>query len=367
MCTLGGPVDRTYTINPRHMRVNYPTHLPEFDQLTPTYGKWSEVALEYTKVRIRIGEASREIVDALPLGCGGIESLPYSKAAALDRLFEQILTDISSVSANDYIYNSADEIAGRVALQQSLGKLALSARRARLLRPLLQAKNLPRQFDTLRRRCLDSTEVVIDIASAVLRDAGDTPGPTGSHVVSKARRGPYRGGLAINHLFAACAILATDPALRAGGAQGFPGADAGTERRRAALANACRLLEKAGEKSAMAAGMVRRLVSVLRKHRVHGVATGFHETLGSGASAIPNQESAFTTQLQAPGERQILSEPTSFIASQQQPAPPNWGDGIVDPDGMGGIWNDFLGMNPTDDGWQQLFSDLDSFADGGVY
>lgn len=368
----GGPINRTYAVNPKHMRVNLPTHVPGSDQLIPMYGEWSEEVVLHMMLRIRIGEASREIADALPLGSGGIETLPYPQAAALDGLFESIKNDLPSVSSKvDETYPD-DEVAQRVAMQRSLGKLCLYARRARLLRPLLQANNLPRQFETLRKTCLDSTEVVMDIASRFLSEAVDSPGPTGPHVATSARHIPYRGGLVINHLFVACAVLATDPALRGGGGgggpEGGPDADAGTERRRAALANACRLLEKTGEKSAMAASVVRRLVSVLRKHHVSVVEAECHRPVGSGMFSVPAQESAHDPQPRAPTEQQVvMTEPTSFVASQQQPFASDWGYEMVDPNGLSGIWNDFLGTIPTDDGWQQLFADLDSSPGGGLY
>ncbi|ROV95207.1 hypothetical protein VMCG_08564 [Cytospora schulzeri] len=363
----GGPINKAYTVNPKHMRVNLPTYIPGSDQLIPLYGAWSEVVVLHMNVRIQVGQVCRQITDALPLGSGGIETLPYSRVAALDSLYEHILINIpSAFSKLDENYPD-DEMARRVALQGSLGRMSLYARRARLLRPLLQANNLPRQFDTLRKTCLDSTEVVMDIASRILSDAVDSPASAGSRVATDSRRSPYRGGLLINHLFMACTVLATDPALRGDGPEGSPNTDAGTERRRAALANACRLLEKTGEKSAMAAGMVRSLVSVLRKHHVHVVETGGPGALGSRTFAMPDQKSAQKPQPQAPIEQQVTKEPQSFVASQQQPVPPDWGYEMVDPNGLSGIWNDFLGMNPADDGWQQLFTDLDSSAGGSIY
>lgn len=366
MSASGGPTHRTYTVNPKHMRVNLPTHVPGSDQLVPLYGAWSEDVVLHMMLRIRIGEVSRETADALPLGSGGIETLPCSRIAALDRMYENIITDMPSIFAGVDETCPDDEAARRVALQRSLGRLSLYARRARLLRPLLQANNLPRQFDVLRRTCLDSTEVVMGIASRFLGEAVHSPGSTGPHGGKDSRRIPYRGGLVINHLFVACAVLATDPALRGDGSESSP--DAGTERRRAALANACRLLDKTGEKRVMAANMVRRLVTVLRKHRVHVVDAGSHRPLGTETLAVPDQEPARGLQIQASVEQQaMITEPTSFVTSQQQPVPPDWEYGLGDSDGLNGIWNDFLRTNPTDDGWQQLFADLDSSEGGGMY
>ncbi|KAK2614922.1 hypothetical protein N8I77_001711 [Diaporthe amygdali] len=357
--SMGGPSDRIYNVNPRHMQVNYPQFIEESDQMIHAYGAWSEMALLHTNMRIRLGEICRQVVDALPLGSGNIDNLPYSKIVALNRLYEQLELDIPAVIPTADI-SSSDTTAQRLALQRSIGMLSLNARWARLLRPLLQASSLPKQFEVFRKRCLNSTETVIHIASTILSAAVDSPSSTNSGGGRMNSRSPYRSGLVINHLFMACAILATDPALRDNTGTGRSmHTDAGTERRRSALANACRLLEKAGEKSEMAVAMVRRLVSVLRKHQVHGVEV---PPTMPGALDMPDESS-----VQKPQQTLPMADLSVVPVGQQQDVTYGWGcnAGMMDPIGLGGIWNEFLETNPTDDGWQQLFADLDSFA-GGV-
>lgn len=365
---MGGPSGRIYTVNPRHMQVNYPRYIANFDPMIIMYGTWAETALLHTSMRIRLGDICRQVVDALPLGSGDIDSLPYSKIAGLDRLFEQLQLDIPTVMSRVDM-SSLDATTQKLALQRSIGSLSLNARWARLLRPLLQANNLPKQFETFRKRCLNSTETVIDIASSILSAAVDSPDSScSSSSRMPSRRSPYRSGLIINHLFMACAVLATDPALRENAGTGeSTRADAGTERRRSALANACRLLEKAGEKSDMAAAMVRRLVGVLKKHRVHGVESDSRslrtdDASASGKPAAPGQN---LTQRQQQGLP--MTDNSMALASQQQVIPSGWAFDMSmnDPIGVGGIWDGFFETTPTDDGWQQLFADLDSFA-GGV-
>lgn len=365
---MGGPSGRIYTVNPRHMQVNYPHYIADSDPMVAMYGAWAETALLHMNMRIRLGEICRQVVDELPLGSGDVDHLPYSKIAALDRLFEQLQLDIPTVVSTAEM-NSLDATAQTLAFQRSIGTLSLNARWARLLRPLLQANNLPKQFEVFRKRCLNSTETVIEIASTILSAAVDSPSSTDSgNNRMPSRRSPYRSGLVINHLFMACTVLATDPALRENaGAGTTTHADAGTERRRAALANACRLLEKAGGKSGMAAAMVRRLVGVLRKHRVHGVESGgrslrTEDASVTGMHAAPDQSSVQKLQQSLP-----MAELSAAPAGQQPGIPQGWGfdAAVMDPVGLGGIWDEFFETNPTDDGWQQLFADLDSFA-GGV-
>lgn len=52
-------------------------------------------------------------------------------------------------------------------------------------------------------------------------------------------------------------------------------------------------------------------------------------------------------------------DPSGFPA-----APQNWAYDLMDPNGLTGIWNDFLGTNPTNIGWEQLFSELDYMSGG---
>jgi hypothetical protein len=366
---MGGPSGRIYTVNPRHMQVNYPHYIADSDPMIAMYGAWAETAVLHMNMRIRLGDICRQVVDALPLGSGDIDNLPYSKIAALDRIFEQLQIDIPTVISTADM-SSLDATTQKLALQRSIGTLSLNARWARLLRPLLQANNLPKQFEVFRKRCLNSTETVIDIASSILSAAVDSPGSIDSDSSRMtSRRSPYRSGLIINHLFIACTVLATDPALRENAStEESTRADAGTERRRSALANACRLLEKAGEKSGMAAVMVRRLVGVLRKHRVHGVESdgrGLRNDDASGSgkpTTAPDQDSMQELQ-QAPP----MTDDSMATAGQQQGILNGWGFDMdmMDPIGLGGIWDEFFETEPTDDGWQQLFADLDSFA-GGV-
>lgn len=364
---MGGPSGRIYTVNPSHMQVKYPQYIADSDPLIAAYGEWAETALLHLNMRTRLADICRQVVDALPLGSADIDRLPYAKVAALDQLFEKLHLDIPIVIPTADM-SSLGHATQKLALQRCLGTLSLNARWARLLRPLLQANNLPKQFEVFRKKCLKSTETVLDIASSILSATVDSPGSTdsgSSHTTS--RRSPYRSGLIINHLFIACTVLATDPALRENAAtEDSTRADAGTERRRSALANACRLLEKAGEKSDMAATMVRRLISVLRKHRVHGVR--------DGRSLRTDDASTFDKRT-APGPNTVQEMPQSPAVTnnsmaplgEQQGAPISWEFGMetMDPVGFGGILDEFFEAIPTDGGWQQLFADLDSFA-GGV-
>lgn len=190
---MGGATDRVYTINPKHMKVNRPQHLAEFEVPGSPHGPWSSISVIFINARIRIAEISRDTVDSMPLGSGDIDSLSYPQIAALDKKFEQLIADwpvqgcapatVSSRSKPSTPLTNltlpADTTARRLAVRQLVGLLSLHARRAKLLRPLLQIRDMPRKFEPFRAQCLRSAEDVMGLASSVLSEAVDTPDSQG--------------------------------------------------------------------------------------------------------------------------------------------------------------------------------------------
>lgn len=203
---MGGNFDRVYNVNPKHMRVNHPRHIPECtDHTVPSFDDWPEAVIMHMNVRIRLAEALRETVDALPLGSGDVDTLSYSKIVVLDRHFEQILADYPFFDIKN-LSNDADS--KRIALQRASGWISIQARRARFLRPFIQIQHVPEKFDRFRRQCFSAAQNVVETASSVLSEAVDTPSSERSEMQdsyrrsagSTSRRTPYHSGLLINHV-----------------------------------------------------------------------------------------------------------------------------------------------------------------------
>lgn len=194
---------RIYTINPKHMRVNRPHHIPYSDEFAN--GLWSESAVVHMILRLRLADVCREIADTLPLGSGDLDTVPYSTIAALDHKFEEILTDLPTFDSP--AANASNHVQQRMITQRYIGTLAVHARRARLLRPLLQIKDLAPKFHVFRRKCFDSVEAVMNIASRLLSQTVDSPASnTGmSGYTTPMNRSPHRSGLIINHVCISCA------------------------------------------------------------------------------------------------------------------------------------------------------------------
>lgn len=200
---MGGSLDRIYSVNPRHMRVDYPRSLSKLTDLgVDSLNDWPEAIIMHMNVRIRLAEVLRETVDALPLGLGDVETLPYSKIAALDKGFEQILNDYPPFDAETA---PVDAVSKRVVLQRAVGFLSIQARRARFLRPFIQIKEMPEKFKIFRRQCLSAAQNVMETASRMLSETVATPSSVTSEkhtpsVESKFYRSPYHSGLLINHV-----------------------------------------------------------------------------------------------------------------------------------------------------------------------
>lgn len=186
---MGGVMDRIYAINPKHMHVNRPHYIPAPDELTN--GLWSEPAVLHLTLRIRLADICRETADALPLG-SDLVTVPYSKIAALDRLFHDLLVDMPALEAP---VPMANHLSKRLATQRAIGILSVHARRARLLRPLLQVKDLAPRFQVFRRTCYQSVEAAIDISSRLL-SANLNSLPSPPELATAANRSP----LIINHV-----------------------------------------------------------------------------------------------------------------------------------------------------------------------
>lgn len=195
---MGGATDRIYAINPNHMKVNYPSHIAGSETPGSVHGAWSELSVQHMNARIRIGEICRDIADAMPPGSGDVDTLPYSKVAALDRKFEQLVADWSLQEPP--FSSSSDPAARRIALQRSVGILSVHARRARLLRPLLQIDDVAEKFEPFRRQCLTSARAVIEIASSALSETVDTPGLQSGDNGVPGPKSPYVNGIVITHV-----------------------------------------------------------------------------------------------------------------------------------------------------------------------
>ncbi len=354
----GEPLDRTYTINPQHMLVRHPRNMNDDDlgrcDDSAVFPKDVPTEMSFFIQRINLAETCRGVADTLPLGAVTITELSLELLGQIDNLFEDGLARFPPFMALDAVLPTAPAY---FPLQRASIHMGFHARRARLFRPFLDPGVKPHHA-RFRSSCLRSALAVLQIASNLLRQSMD-PMPPRPHDISSLPESlaPHRSGTVINHLFMACAVLATDPALGAR-ADARPH-DLETETRRGALADACRLLERAGEGSPIAASVMSRLVAVFRLHSVHGVHVGQSQGQGQRELQAGRGETVQPPALVSPlvvgsgavpgaGFTMTGADPFCLV-----------GQDIFD---VNGLWDDFISAMPGGDGWGPLFADLDSFC-----
>lgn len=374
----GGPLDGTYGIHPRHMRVAKPRNLNDSDLAVAVDGLAHppEVPTQMSPFlqRIQLSEVCRAVVDGYPPGQAEISD--YEKVLALDQLFEQMLVSSPPAMA---LHAPVPSGAPRLfCLQRATIYLGFHSRRARLHRPFLMRKDTDGRPGDLRYHrsreiCVQSARTVLSISMALLeKSLKEPPNPQQPipHILDhdgheNCPGSPvHRMGVVINHLFTACAVLALDSSLRMNRNEEQPNQAADGDVQDA-LTCACHLLAAIGKESAVAAGLVRGLTGVLRRYRikikgadrwpeVHALGPQFDATsVGCGkppigTAAQPSEDSVHLSN----------NNKTAAAGVYQQPVD---AEDVVASFGLDHLWDDFLGSELLSEDWDQIVTGLDSY------
>ncbi|KAB5530273.1 hypothetical protein GE09DRAFT_386008 [Coniochaeta sp. 2T2.1] len=385
LSTMGGPLDRTYQVHPRHMMVHYPRNV-NLDDLSTTFPASTVTDMTYFLLRTRLAEVCRKVADALPLGSPEIDSLPYDQVLAIGQLFEDAWTAMPPVFAIDTPLHP--DTPPSAMTDRQIVTLAFHARRARIFRPFLlpeqprPGRNLDPRRARFRSLCLQSARSVLRIASALLLKSIEE---------SEASPWPlplmHRSGCVISHLFMACVVLATDTKLiHTNGDDVF---NWEVEAIRIELSDARLVLERVAEKSNMASSLVSKLIGVLKRHSGHTVVASSMKkqpeearyaggmTTPSGTDTTTSQGTASANSTLTPNIEAVAPDWTEKQPSGCDPADPvdgpegnstefGW-DSATNTDyynnpALDGIeWAALMGNGFTDaDSWGQLFADLDT-------
>lgn len=387
LSTMGGPLDRTYRTHPRHMMVHLPRNVND-DDLSTVLPADTITDTTYLLLRIRLADVCRQVVDFLPIGGSDVEGLPYEQVLAISQLFSDAMASMPPSFALDAPMQP--DAPPSSAVDRQIFHLAFHARLARILRSFLvtpdhpsPGRNTDPRCSSFRSMCLRSARAVLKTGSSLLHRPPEDSRPR-LWPVSRT----HRNGCVICHMFMACVILATDPKT-APGQEPDPEAEA----IRLELANARRLLERVGETSPIAAGLVGRLVGILKRHCVQ--AAGDHrpprrENAPEAATAsstadgtiygAPSGTRALGIPLYAAGgtavdpikgvAEQQLQHPSPYLLNPQQaelPQAASWdidgGAGDFSSQVLDGIeWAALMGGAGSTgaDSWGQLFADLDA-------
>ncbi|KAJ8129813.1 hypothetical protein O1611_g3816 [Lasiodiplodia mahajangana] len=343
---VGGPLDGTYTIQPRHFVVNRPRNLNDND-LSQSDEKLTYPLNVITNVscflqRIRLGEICREMMDARAPRLLDVEITDFNTVMSLDSLFERVLAEMPP-----FLRKGAPIPEGaplHTAQQRDLVLLCFNFRRARLHRPfLLHDTDNPRN-EPSRRQCISSARTVLSLSIDML----EGPSAVGqNHDFGNPLA--YRTGLVISGMFMACAILALNAGIiwsrSTGDARANAQSSDASEEMRGEITRACRVLAKAGEKSTFAANLLRNLVGVLKQYSMKEI----DDLVSLPTTSNPNTECNI--------DNNDMTSPTCATRGRSQ----SIGDTVNLADNYT-MWNDFFATMPEMEGYDQLFAGLDYYC-----
>ncbi|KAI0458903.1 hypothetical protein F5B21DRAFT_511727 [Xylaria acuta] len=339
---VGGPLDGTYTVQPRHFVVNRPRNMNDNDLSqnddTLTYPLNVLTQMSCFLQRIRLGEICREMADARAPGLLDVEITDFNTVASLDLLFERALAEMPS-----FLHKGAPVPQGaplHLTQQRDLILLCYHFRRARLHRPFLLHDTDNPRHEPSRRQCICSARIVLSISMEMLEgpSAVDQDQDFGNPLA-------YRVGLVISSLFTACASLALNVGLIWNRATGDERTNDASSELQSEITRACRVLAKAGEKSTFAANLLRNLVGVLKQYSVKEIDDLVPAPANSNLDTeygVGNNDNAFQTY-SAREQSQSIGDPI------------NLADNFT-------MWNEFLTTLPEMEGYGQLFAGLDYYC-----
>lgn len=387
LSNMGGSWNQTYQVHPRHMMVHFPRNV-NFSDVSAVLPADTITDMSYFLLRTRLAEVCRRVVDILPLG----GCLPYDQILAVSQIFSDAIASIPPEFALDAPVQP--NWPPSVVLDRQIIHLVFNARLARTFRPfllipdrLLHGRNIDPRCSGFRSLCLGAARRVLTTATTLLGQCIEASTAHGRPLPLM-----HRSGCVISHMFMACVIVATDPKLAPG--KVF---ESEAEAIRRELADALHLLERAGEKSPIAATLVGKLVGVVKRDRVHGAAEEHHSPEAQRASEVTASSSVLGGMVQGVISGARDSNTTSYAGGtalepqkggteQQSSCFPNphpvsqaaagdvrWsvdgGAGDFNPQMLDGIeWAGLMGAGSTEnpDSWCQLFADLEAAFPGNM-
>ncbi|KAH8432485.1 Zn(II)2Cys6 transcription factor [Aspergillus melleus] len=314
-----GPLKGTYTINPRHMAVNKPRNIDDEDLLpiltstTITPRPMNHPTnISYNLQRIQLAEICRELTDSTPLTSSG--TVEYNQVLKVDRniigfiaqwppffrLDEQTPLPSPSANTNTRSRSSTKETKdpGKATQRYILNSI-VPAQRCRLHLPYLTRASQDPNYAYSRTACLESARHILRTERLLATE--DLP-----FVLMRKR---HSGTLQC--ICMAIIVLLADICF----SRDTVGESEDYENRRAELADACRILDRAKSESPMAGRLLGYFVRVMGEHnlRLPGVSQGGEERIGTGVGRETN-----TRESVAIGSVGMMDEETDALDVSDQ-------------------------------------------------
>lgn len=338
-----GPQEGTYSIQPPHMRVNYPQ---DHKYYVHDERNFARLSISYFLQRVRLSEICRAVVDSLS-HLEDTENANCEQIVSLDGKFENLVKFLPAFfrldDGSDLCYT-----APQLTIQRYLIHLGIYTRRSRLHQPFLLRGFADPKYAFSRNACLNSSRTVLEI----------------SHMLEETKNDldliPARLGTVVHHVFMATVVLVMD--LCSNKVEGFE------EQRQAEVTRACRMLGSLKYDSTMAAKFLNPLMEILQKHkeRLHRQST------------IPSIVPTDSRISQRPHDlardfRGCLSDIGQNMSATANGRRAGTGQSYADDWEIDHIMQQYIDLGQNIDGhtWDDLFNDFDSYhmsdAGGAVF
>lgn len=342
---LGGPLDGTYSVHPRHMNVKPMRNIndEDLDTQDETFSRPEGVATDVSFLihRVRLGEMCREALDSRPIGAPEDDVLDQQRVLALDRAFEKTIADLPP-----YFQPKGPIPAGApkyLGLQRNILLLATYSRRARINRPFILKDGPGKTHQLLRDSCLSSARMAVSIGIEMVENSKSQSSSDQTPISSSLSR---RMGIVIGHLFTGCAILALNAASKQNHS-GLPDDPSLSESSHEDedLKKACAALTAVGKETAVAASLTRTLKRVL--HRCRGQRESDPLPAHDGQAPGRPHDTVAGEALREISVREVGNLDGVGVPSSTE-------DG-----GLDQLWMELMDSGPDMGSWDDLFTGLD--------
>ncbi|KAH8809213.1 hypothetical protein F5884DRAFT_794829 [Xylogone sp. PMI_703] len=339
LALMGGANEGTYSINPRQMKVEYPSNTDD-EQII--YGKsynlppTAPTSMSAVIQRIRLAEICREIVDSVPLAFFDLKDIDYDKVLTMHAKLELFLKSLPPFFQidNESILRSQNICDGRpyISWQRAMIHLSVHTWLCRLHRRFLL--NGAPEYAISRTACVQSARLVLR-----LRDMMD------GNIVSS------RLASTVEYVLMAAVILAMDLCLNP--------TDRDAESQKAEIVHACKQLEKAEQGSVVRMKWIRNGIEALSssltklKIRSHGKENyEGRENLSLHADIIDESQKPGKYMTPTPLPPSPKDQENNLTSVSEEPyMAEKWDQ----------LWTDFFDLGPELDtpDWNDLLTDME--------
>ena len=251
-----GPTEGAYQINPRHMAVNKPLNIDDYDlsdDICPIEKPMSQpTQTSYLLQRLRMAELAREMVDRQPISKSTTNGPSYAEILIIDTEFEKFLCSIPPFfkMGSDNIGHSHTGSRSDLKLQSYILHSILHTQRCKLHLPYLTGRSAQPMSQEI---CLKTAKKIVEIEMRL---------DTEAHPFASSR---LKFACTLYGLFMASIVLLMDTCANESARQDLDHSD---------FADAFRILQNAKLQSLATTKILELVMRVLRRHRISPPNTG---------------------------------------------------------------------------------------------